>query len=260
MRVLVYFGQILLIAAVGAAAVMVWGMVLSRGGQGGGPAPLVADAGRSGGAQSGAAPSGLEMLADRLGLAPRRAPGDPLARVHFALTEVAETGPGRTRHGVTLLQHGQGAAIGFPDGGQVLLRAPDGTRLDPEVFALDARVAGFRLLPEGGDALPALVTRAPGYEQVVLIEKLAFYDATARRMLEEGRLGPGAPVAVTDASSDARGLILCTMLEGSELLAGAKLERGVVVVAFLRAGCGEAGPDDHARLALAAAAVRPTLP
>lgn len=222
MRVLVYLGQLILILGLGAAAVVIWVVVLA----GGDPGTLA-----------------------RL---------DEVDWDRVLAGEAAEGGAGEAPGGLTLSADGRRAEVAFADGRRVALSVPAGMTVLPALSHLDGETAALRLSPEEGAAFYVLLSMTEGLGTATLTEKMAVYDEIAGQMRDQGGIGPsGNRVAVADIRHDARGLFYCMTRWGREELTGARLRRGVLVIVVLRRGCGTATPADIARLDSIVTAVTP---
>lgn len=168
----------------------------------------------------------------------------------------ATLGPGDSEDGLTIERADETGAVALlPTGQRVTLTPTDGYA-PMNLFARpNSGHLGALLLHEEATPLGLVITDIEAMRTAKLPEKMEFYAALAREI--EAR----DPVTVQydDVRHDARGVFYCLRARWDDVsvLAGARIDRGLLIVAVLREGCGEADDTDMARLEIGVRAVSP---
>lgn len=168
----------------------------------------------------------------------------------------ARLGPGDSWGGLTIERADADFAVALLETGQrVTISATDGYAPQPRFSNPEGGHIGVLLTHESAPPIGMILTDIAQMRTAKLPEKIAFYKSLAEQL--DGPQSNG--MVIDDASHDGRGVFFCMRPRSSNtaLLTGARIDRGVLVAAVLRLGCGDATDADIARLEVAVRAVTP---
>lgn len=242
------FAAILLIPLIGALAAGLWGLALMKGDVKAFVALI----------QSGGLPAFPSLGGGGLGdLGDAASPADQgfheLVAAHVGS---ARLGPGDSRDGVVIEQADlSGAVVSLPTGQRITLSPTDGYTPMPGFSRPDGAHLGLFLTHDEALPIGLRITDFEAMRTIDLRGKLDFYSRLAQQIAAR----PAGATRYEDVTHDARGVFYCSKSRWSDdsMLVGARIDRGLLVVAALRPGCGEADDADIARLAVGARAITP---
>ncbi|MEM9146881.1 MAG: hypothetical protein AAGC57_11830 [Pseudomonadota bacterium] len=147
------------------------------------------------------------------------------------------------------------AVIALPTGQRVTITAPEGFDLYPRFSEAsdDGHVGVLLMHPE--TPIGFSVGDVEALRSAKLAEKMQFYEALSQQIATKS----SSEASIDEVRFDARGLIYCLRprWSGDSALMGARVDRGLIVQAVLRTGCGEASDLDVSRLDIAVRSVTP---